>query len=399
MTRKRAAGVVQAAVLAAAPAAACLSEPGYQPASAVSFGADGTGAVVAGAGFALHFASGNGFHLPDALKLDGVDLLGHDPDARCFAESEAGFLIVPTPRISPDGAAPAVASQLVPVLRGPAVVQVKLDWTGQFACNRARVPGGSSTFTVFPDGRIVRHDTLDDANPDETGFSPAECACDPSGDALFTISSYWTLTQAPFRELYTSASPDGLGLPMPEQPNLGTACLDGGAFQVAVAWVPSEDRNSTTIVASGTLYGLHLRKVFRDSTIDPLAWSADTALLLERGGCKRALDRAEDYSVRPALTINGTSLTAPARDGIYGSDMGSGPPGVPVAGRHAELTGMVKSSFAVWLRFASPARTVRAKLTGATGPWYLPQQVDDQGWIVWFRDPLVAGQQISIDAE
>ncbi|HET7505883.1 MAG TPA: hypothetical protein VFK02_32915 [Kofleriaceae bacterium] len=396
-----ASGISMGALAAAlaVPGAACLSEPAYQPANAVSYAEDGTGGTISGAGFSLHFASGTGFHLPDALKLDGTDLLGHDPGAMCFAESEAGFLIAPTPRISADGGAPAVSSQLAPVLRGPAIVQVQLDWTGQFACNRARVPGGSSTFTVFPDGRIVRHDTIDDANPDEDGFSPQECECASGGDGLFTISSYWTLAQAPFRQLYTSGQVDGLGLPMPEEPNLGTACFDGGTFQVAVAWLPTEDRNTTTILASGPLYGLHLRKVFGESTIDPLKWSADTALVLEHGGCKSALDRADDYSARPELTINGAAVTAPARDGIYGSDQGTEPPGVPVAGRHAELTGMVKSSFAVWLRFAGSVGTVRAKLAGANGPWYLPQRVDDHSWIVWFRDPLVTGQLITIDAE
>jgi hypothetical protein len=51
----------------------------------------------------------------------------------------------------------------------------------------------------------------------------------------------------------------------------------------------------------------------------------------------------------------------------------------------------------VWLRFRRPVSALRAKLDRATGPWYLPQQVDDRTWIIWFRDSISAAQKIAIE--
>src|SRR5262249_55699510 len=140
----------------------CLSIPPYQPEVAVSYSAASatSGAAVTGPGFKLQFAGGDAFHFPEALFIDGTNVLGRDPAPGCFDEDEAGVLIAPTPRISAHGSAMHVINRLSPTLLGPAVVQVTLEWTTRFTCSSARTPGGTSTFTAFPDGRIVRHDVV-----------------------------------------------------------------------------------------------------------------------------------------------------------------------------------------------------------------------------------------------
>jgi hypothetical protein len=393
-------------------ATGCLSVPPFQPEAAVTYTEAGTGGTAAGSGFALHFADGAGFHFPDALMIDGTDVMGHDPAQSCFEEDEAGFRFSPTSRISANGDAPRVKNQLVPVLPGPAVVQAKLDWATVIKCDGERAPGGTSTFTVFPDGRIVRHDAVVDATT--APISATQCTCQSNdSDNGFTIATYWTLARAPFPDLYTPQTTSPSEVPQREPPpdamneinNHPMACLDGGAYQVAVAWrVPADSSETTVVRGSAALIGLLRELVFQTSIFGPFPWENSSALFIERNGCGAALGRARAY-VEPAdLTVNEATRVMPAmisladRDGIYGGDSGDGLPGFVLETDRAELTGSVDSSFAVWLRFPRPVSLVRASREGATGPWYLPQRVDDDSWIVWFRDPLSPGQTIAIEA-
>lgn len=393
-------------------ATGCLSVPPFQPEAAVTYTKSGTGGTAAGSGFALHFADGAGFHFPDALRIDGVDVMGHDPAQSCFEEDEAGFRLSPTPRISANGDAPLVKNQLVPVLPGPAVVQAKLDWATAIMCDGERAPGGTSTFTVFPDGRIVRHDAVVDATT--APISALLCTCKLNdSDNGFTIATYWTLARALFPDLYKLQTTSPSEVPQREAPpdardeinNPAMACLDGGAYQVAAAWRFPTESNDTTVVRGGAaLIGFLRELVVRTSTFGAFSWENSSALFIERNGCAAALGRARAYVEPPGLTISEATRMMPAtisladRDGIYGGDSGAGLPGFALETDRAELTGSVDSSFAVWLRFPRAVSLLRAELAGATGPWYLPQRVDDASWIVWFRDPLVVGQTIAIQA-
>src|SRR5439155_19473021 len=99
-------GAASAAALAALAVPACLSPPPYEPpSSAMTYAEENGGATVAAEGFVLHFASGNGFHFPDVLAIDGANTLGRDATAPCYAEDGVGLVLYPTPRISASGSA------------------------------------------------------------------------------------------------------------------------------------------------------------------------------------------------------------------------------------------------------------------------------------------------------
>ena len=389
-------GIAVAAVLATG----CLSVPPYQPEALVSYTETGTGGTAAGPGFALHFADGAGFHFPDALMIDGVDVMGHEPMPGCSMEDEVGFLISPTPRISAHGDAPPVTNRLVPVLRGPAVVKVKLEWETRFACNLDHTPGGTATFTVFPDGRIVRYDTI--VAPSSPSLSASDCRCDDGG-VDFAVSTFWTLARASFQQLY---APDPRALPVLMDPviaNQATSCIDGGAYQVAFAW---RDSLGTTIRGGDKVIGFGRDLMVHSSILENIPWEDRSAIFIDHAGCTAAtIARAEEYVTPSHLFINKgienkDIEVSPSRDGIYGGgeDGDYVQPGVPVSGR-VELTGTVKSSFAVWLRFPRSVDALHATRNGdvVQGPWYLPQRVDDRSWIMWFREPLSATQKITID--
>ncbi|HEY0481939.1 MAG TPA: hypothetical protein VGD37_30685 [Kofleriaceae bacterium] len=398
MTRRGAATAATAAFAALAGLGACLSIPPYQSRNGVSVADDATGSTVAGPRFALHFAGGAGFHFPDALTIDGHDVLGHEAQATCFDQDEAGVLIFPTPRISAITSAPAVRNQLAPALRGPAVVQMRLDWTTQFGCNTTRAPGGTSVFTVFPDGRIVRHETLEDPRPDDN-VSSHDCACDPSGrDQGFTISSYWTFARAAFQNAFYYTEQLTLPLPMmmeSDVTNFDTVCLDGPGYHLTSTWFTPLPTDTTAVHGGKAVFGHGMIKAIGTSGVE-LPWTTRSTLAIGRIDCRSAFRTALAYAAPAVLRVNGGDTTV-ARDGIYGGDPGTGEPGLALSTRHVELTGEITTPFAVWLTFPGPVELLRATRAGQTGEWYIPQQVNDRTWIVWFRDPLTAGQTITID--
>ena len=410
-------GAVRRATAAAVPAAAafaaaCLSVPAYQPAPLVSYRDDATGSTISGSGFELHLAGGSDFHFPDALSIDHTDVMGHDPAAACWGQDGTGFAVVPTPRISADGTAPPVTNQLTAVLRGPAVVQVALEWTTRFSCGRNRAPGGSSTFTVFPDGRIVRHDRLDDPDPDKEQIAAAACACPdapPLKDA-FIVSSYWTFARDRFTRLSgltagnrDPTNPDMLdSSPGKITANYPTMCFDGGGYQVASAWIVPPGQGSSAAPGPVTfgyaaLFSHDLQKP--SAPMLDFRWDIHGALFVEHAGCATAFRRALDYAQPAQLTIGSVAAAASPLDGIYGGDAGDGRTGIDVAGGRTTITGATRQPFAVWLRFPQAIGLPHATRAGATGAWYVPQRIDDQIWIVWFRDPLADGETIVIEPD
>jgi hypothetical protein len=388
MSRAIAAIVARGCGLAAALATGCLSVPRYEPEVSVSFRENGTGGTLAGPGFALRFADGDGFHFPDELAVDGRDVLGHDPAAGCFAPDEAGLLISPTPRISAHSEAAALVNRLVPVLRGPAVAQVTLEWATRLGCNSARDPHGVSTFTVFPDGRIVRHDNLVDSSSSE--ISASTCACGTGeGSLAFSVSAFWTFAKEPFRSLLPFVPGRLPGPTDPTITNLRSACLDGEAFQIAIAW---PDRALTATRSSDTLVRFERSMVIGASRLDAYTWDDSTAIFIDRNpGCAAAMTRATAHLEPKPLTVNGVVAMPGALDAIYGSG------GIALDRDRVELTGTIEGSFAVWLQFPRPVEELRVTLEGATGPWYVPQQVNDREWIVWFKDPISPPQIIAIE--
>lgn len=380
----------------------CLSTPPYKPEDGVSFTETGTGvpgsrgATVAAPGFELHFADGDVFHFPDALKIDGTDVLGHDATSACFGQNELGFLIAPTSRISADGGAMVVTNRLEPVLRGPAVVQVKLTWATQLTCSAQRKPSGTATFTVFPDGRIVRFDTM--ADPSSASIAASTCSCGAT-DQQFNVITFWTFAGTGFRTLYAPDN-NGVPLPLPQDKliaNYDTSCVADPAHQVALAWretLNTELSSSPAVVRFG-----HTLSDVGASVLGSYSYENHSAIFIEHqaeeAGCTAARARAEAFVTPPHLFANDSEVRL-GSDGIYGGTDGGLLPGLPVSGRVA-LTGPVKSSFAVWLRFPHAVDALDVTLEGATGSWYMPQRVDDTSWIVWVRAGLAPGQTIAIE--
>jgi hypothetical protein len=369
----------------------------------LTYAEDASGATVATDHLVLHFAGGSGFHFPDVLAIDGINVIGRDTTAPCYSEDGIGMVLFPTPRIGANTSAVITTSALTATLRGPAVVQVRVDWSSQFTCSNNH-PGGSSLYTVFPDARIVRADSIDDRNISDT--SSLACACDANHNQGFQVVSYWTFNPAVFNTITVPGSTNG-AMPLPrdqvssfESPNFYVGCLDGGAYQVGVGWSMSDDIPGNPRMAASATQVIFSRERTGGfvSTFDPLSWRTNDAIFIERTGCKKALDRATEHAKPSSLSVGGVATAVSLVNGIYGGDAGAGgKPGVPVRPGRVEITGPVGGSFAVWLQFSSAVDAVRPQLAGKTGAWYALQRVDATSWIAWFRDPLAAGETIAID--
>lgn len=415
-------GIAVAGAMTAGLIAACLSIPTYQGPVLLSYSESGSGASIASADFSLHFAGGSGFHFPDALLVDNVDVMGH-ASSPCWGQSGTGFAVMPMPPVSGDpetGGPAAMTSQLTAVLRGPAVVQVRLDWTTRFdftsspmcSPNPNHMPGGSSTFTVFPEGRIVRHDQLTDTNPNMERVTASQCTCpDPAlVPELFHLSSYWAFARDMFPMqvgLRTPNDPtlfDDLGaIPTAIISNYNTICINNTAStsQIASTWVVPPGAGPVTFGYNALIS--HDVQKSPTQTLD-FSWDVHGALFITHTDCTAAFSRAIEYTQQQAkLVINGTTYTTSGLDGMFGGDPGDGSHGIDVPDGRTTLSlplitpdgppAPFTSSFAVWLRFPRDIDVPVATRAGAVGVWYVPQRVDARNWIVWFRDPLLQSSE------
>jgi hypothetical protein len=391
-------------LLAAALATGCFSTPDFSPDPLVSHKQDDTGVTVGTDGFTLHFAGGSGFHFPDSLMLGTDEVIGRDPMQGCDREEGIGLRFLPAARISASSEGPVAQSSITSVMTGPAIVQVRVEWTTRFTCNPNRNPNGSSTFTVFPDRRIIRHDVFTD--PIATAIDATQCSCQGPGQGpgFFNLGTYWTFSREAFQKLYLSERPESVDLPGPGQvhpASVSVACVEGGTHRTGFAWRGFASGDGDAGVFSvNALFGFSRNLGAVASQLAGFEYRESSAAFFDPATCAEGFNRAEEYSdpmKAVKLVVDGVPIPASERDGIYGGDSGAGLPGLPVpSGGQLKLGGPTRTPFAVWLRFPRKAISVKATRPGATGAWYLPQKVDDVSWIVWFRDKLEATETITV---
>src|SRR5262249_19773832 len=135
--------------------------------------------------FTLEFASG-GAKMPQNLSIDGVNRLaeGRGPNEGGIGIAGYPALLAAAPMRGGDTTA---SSMLTVDMAGPAVARVKVDWTAPFPCNLAQHQAkGTSTFTIFPNGRIVRHDVT---TPTTEALSVDANPCGCSAESNFYLTS------------------------------------------------------------------------------------------------------------------------------------------------------------------------------------------------------------------
>lgn len=425
-------GLAAAVTAASALGSACLEVPPYAGPVEVRYFTDDDGGITVAPlnEIQLHFAGG-GFHLPDKLLIGTRDVMGH-ATSPCWGESGTGFAVMPMPRISGDllngGVTPINddhENDLHVVMPGPAVVQLKVTWSTRWnftgtdgstcSTNAMHTSSGSSTFTVFPDDHIVRHDVLTEVNPDAERLMTGRCTCAPMPKAPdgFIPSSYWAFDRAAFPTLF-GLGENGPNLPDPlplgndydVTPPYDTVCFNGSGdqYQIASVWVvppriPPGPETNAAAAGFDTVVSHDVQKLANSMLEFP--WDVHGALFIERSNCTAALKRAIQYRAPQELmikTATGTIAKLPSvLDGIYGGDPGNGgSPGIDVPDGPVTLSGGPTGSFVVWLRFPRGLILPTATRAGASGQWYVPQRINDREWLVWVQDALQPGETLTV---
>jgi len=379
------AGSSDARTADAAPPGECGNGLADQATASMS----GSAVCAAGPSYVLRFPA-SGFQYPDQLHIGTADVLGNATS--CNEESLVGMDAYPIARFSADSLATGETASATIVLGGPVVakVAVSFSWQAAASCAPNRTVTGHSTFTLFPDGRLVRFDEL--TTP--AAASQTNCDCD-SGAPGFFLTAYVTFVPG---VMVTSSTGDpivpstGAGTTLPQ---LSCAHANGWAIGIAeqlagrtkeatgggIALTTDLDASGSTSLSSGTR-----------STV--------TAYQIGTGNCTQLIASIAHYmnATGPQLRVRNTGsfddTIGTERDGMYGGDNGTAA-GLPTGPGTLTLTtaDTIPAGWALWVSgttllppSAAPART---------GDWYKIQNGTTDS-IIWFRDGLTSGETITV---
>jgi len=350
----------------------------------------GTSVCAAGPGYVLRFPA-RGFDYPDQLRIGSQDLLG--TTTTCNEDDRVGITVYPIARFSSDTVATGETASATIVLAGPVVAKVVVNWSWQpaAACTSSGAFMGSSMFTLFPDGRLVRYDQL--TTPSVTSQMPCDCG---SGGQAFFPSAYMTFesgmtitdqsgtTVAPGTSHGTDlpalvcASDSGWAIGVAQQnPARGRIMPDGGAIAL------TEDFGTlgATSLSAGTQ-------------------SATTAYQIGTAPCSAAIAAVAQYDNPGGHQLHVTNdsgfdtLVPTENDGMYGGDGGTGG-ALQVSGTLTLKTdtGPIAPGWALSVTGATllPPTAIPAR----TGDWYKIQNSANRS-IIWFRDGLTGSDTITV---
>lgn len=384
---------------------ACVDVPAFAPPGSIVL----DGYTVSGEGFSLHFASGDAFHYPDSFVVGGRQLLGTTETADCASEDGFGMAMYPAPRVSGGETAPSSDDTAIdPTLRGPAIGKVRLTWHAPFTCTGAqtRNPTGYSSFTIFPDGKIVRYDSLQ-----ETGATPvtaASCQCPGVTSSNFFVTSFWSFARGAF-DTVGLAAPTALTTLQSEYLNPATQtsnCLETNApnaLAVRTTWLGTPVRTRVMPVNAAVVAmvrDLQAQAMTLGDLVPTLQTSSSIVSFHPGKTCSdtEAVD-ARFGTASQTVFIDGAPVPL-GRDGIYGGETATNDGGFGVSKRKIVMTGGVQDPFAVMIGWPSDIERIRVTAASGSksGTWYIPQIFTGSYSVIWFRDGI-GTDTFTIEAE
>ena len=422
--------------------AGCLSKPPFQGPLNDDAPRDGNGSgtltgvsvlgngladpiAVTGTEFELHFPQMglSRITLPDRLTVGGVDVLGQL--GGCSSEDAVGLAIYPVLSLSAHESPTNASSTPRVIAMGPAFAQVSVTWDAPFACPTTVLSAtGTSTFTAFPDGRIVRDDRITPTTTMLAGGGAA-CGCG-TASADYFVTSFLTLQDQYFNHM---AWEDGLihelviPVPMPndwiDQPNPGWVCLDGpepssGHRRVGITWpgpLPTSDTGGTRIKPNPASTTLIYDWLYAAPTV-PTGERATQSAWFVGTGADATCDELTMAPMASAFArprqlsalVDGASMMIALDQptGIYVIDPIT-PAGNYSISVEVAVTG-VPAGYAVSivLASASPPRVTLGAVELVVERDYLWQQASRMsgGFVhtLWIAQPLAQGVQLAISA-
>jgi hypothetical protein len=317
--------------------------------------------------FSLEFAE-RGVRMPQSIVLDGVNRVA---PGECPRESGIGIGLFPAANASAQGLGGDAGSSVLEVdWSGPTLARITVEWSLPYECVTVQQTAhGTSTFTVFPNGRIVRHDV---ATPSTTMLTVDGNPCGCGAFTNFYFTSYWSFTPTP------QVMPDGT--PMVDGATAGCAVYSN--HTIGVAW-PDTD---TRVLSDGMSSFVH--DWATDSpTLEPDEQEVTSAIVLSKETAPtRCGDVVADLDDFPIVVAGSQVITD--ESGVYIDTREHSDPVTITTPRR------LPRGFAVSLNVGDFAEVTRSP--ERDDGWFATQP-DDGPTVFWFRDGLGVGESITID--
>lgn len=339
--------------------------------------------------FELDFPA-TGVGMPEHLMVHNVDVFG--TSASCHDASGAGIMVTPAVQASAANKSPNPANMVLAT--GPAMVKIRVKYDIDYMCPNDERLSGTSDFTIFPGGRIVREDK--DIQPSTHTLPYIDvCGCqqpsEPSKPLYF--SSFWAFdatgaTQVPENGISPLAN------------DVYKACTMYDQHAIAVHWEEGHVGTHTRFLSQPTAvhdldwpngagsasddhYMLAPTKQSITSAIQ--VWAKPPTNLLE---CAHILERLED----PPLTVGTTHMDSSGYDGIYRNDSAIHSDKFDViAGDNS-----VPAGFAIAVNLGGASHAV---VTRSDGSQHVALLQPDEGnrFVIVFSEGLMAHESLSIE--
>jgi len=394
---------IWALVAASGVLPACLTIPPFTPpagdddAASVSVTVEGDAShTVNGPTYSIHFPI-TGYHYPDHVVLGQFDVLGGGVAPACSDQILTGVGLAPSDRI--DGTATGSLGVVTVIADGLAMAKLDLSWTSALSCAPAASISGHTSFTMMPDGRVVRFDAIDSPT---AAADVANCTC--SGGATLSawgVSSYLVAIQSRFDSIVNSTLTPVTPSDTTNQDQI--LCTSGPDQAIAFGFPQDQVRVKSVSTGSAFTYDFLAAATTVIDTTTTFPGATSAYLFGAGNACPALIGTLQAFAGDPKLSVDGIQISTNT-DGIYGGDDGGGHVGVSV-GTTTTLTAPtlpIPAGFVVWLDLGVTRSSFQITSANETGTsWYTlgrPKMNGDSQVIIWFRDQLAVGDSITIVA-
>lgn len=366
-----------AALLAGIGFAGCLRQPVFHVDKDAGGDGDGDGGVpppgmattvqagaviVTGPFYEMRF-SAQGTRYPESLSIRSSTNVFAIGDSLCGTAGGTGVAVSPAFTLNGDigrAAEPAIEYS------GGAVAKVVVSWSNPFTCSGfTNSPIGTSTFTFFPSGQIIRDDSIAFTG---ANVLPAGCTCADS--AQFLVNSYWVFHRP---ELPLFPEPAIAGSDIPTVLNSVQVCAATTEHSILLGFpgtsAPATSHMVLTDGTGGAGYALASEIIPPADTIATVQGRITTQMLLDPEG-EHCLELSDHMLVlrNPTFRVSATEVGGgneklfmiSSRDGIYGGDAADVEPVADtIELRASATTQTIPPPFAIKLTFLGARSRIR----------------------------------------
>jgi len=325
--------------------------------------------------------SATGAKLPTHLiSNDGFEYLG--TSTACAADSGIGFTLAPALTVA--GGSPASTSTLTVIDSGPGVVKVRVAFNSEYSCPTATMVSGSTDFTIFPDGRIVREDSV---TPTTQVLTPsASCGC-ASAQQNFTFSSAWTFDGAGATQIQGDNSAVA--------PDVFLACTMYGATHpgLGVSFANIAGAHTRFHTGATTTHAIDFDADATSLATDSVTVTSAVQIGVQIGVGTPTCEQLLVPLVDVPLQIGAVTYPYTDHDGVY-RDVNNG--AHTAAFDIVATTKALPPGFAVSVDLGGADHATITKTPDPGTAVGIPQHEADTHYLIFFPDGLAVGETITI---